>query len=162
MKRLLSGLLINTLISLPAIAQDSFGGLDFEEITAPHYRPGSIKHIVMFKFKPEVTDAEKRLGVEKFLQLEKTAIRNGKPYISSIITGSQNSHERLDMGFEQAFIVSFQSEGDRNYYVGTPFVTDPRYFDARHDDFKRFIAPLLLDGNKGVFVFDFQVDCRQC
>ena len=143
---------------LHAIAQDSSGAVDFKEITAPYYRLGEIKHIVMFHFKPEVNATEKQVAVERFLKLEKSAVRNGKPYISSIITGSQNSHEGLSMGFEQAFIVTFKSEGDRNYYVGTPLVTDPQYFDAMHDDFKKFITPLILADKKGALVFDFRVE----
>ena len=144
-------------MSLSAMAQDAKGGLDFKEITAPHYRSGKIAHIVMFNFKLEVTATEKQAAVEKFLELKQSAVRNGKPYISSIISGSQNSHEGLHMGFEQAFIVTFESEGDRNYYVGTPLVTDPQYFDAKHNDFKKFIKPLLLD-NKGALVFDFSIE----
>lgn len=144
-------------MSLPAMAQDAKGGLDFKEITAPHYRPGKIAHIVLFNFKPEVTTAEKQVAIERFLDLKQSAVRNGKPYISSIITGSQNSHEGLSMGFDQGFIVTFQSEGDRNYYVGIPLVTDPLYFDAKHNDFKKFIKPLLLD-NKGALVFDFSIE----
>jgi hypothetical protein len=158
MKKFLSALLMNPLMSLHAIAQDSSGLVNFKEITAPHYRCGEIKHIVMFHFKPEVNANEKQVVVERFLELEKSALRNGKPYILSIKTGGQNSHEGLSMGFEQAFIVTFKSEGDRNYYVGTPLVNDPQYFDAMHDDFKKFIAPLILADKKGALVFDFRVE----
>ena len=123
--------------------------------TSHTYNPGNIKHIVIFKYKDSVTPKQKKDVIQRFLHLQKSKRPGEKsPYIVSIITGSQNSGEKASMGFEQAFIVTFCSEGDRNYYVGTPVVSDPAYYDRNHAEFKKFVAPLLADNN-GVLVFDF-------
>jgi hypothetical protein len=92
------------------------------------------------------------------MALKKASKRNGVSYIASIITGSQNSLEQLSKGYEQGFIVTFRSEGDRNYYVGTPAVVDPQYYDLLYQEFKNFVEPYLNDGANGALVFDFKVD----
>lgn len=156
MKKLLSALLINPLITMPAFARDT-GGAGAAEITARDYRPGRIEHIVLFQYKPGVSEAEKAEVRQRFLALKTTAHRDGQPYIRALVTGKQNSLENLHMGFEQGFVLTFDSEGDRNYYVGTPAVTDPLYLDPQHDAFKEYVTPLLLEGNHGALVFDFRV-----
>ncbi len=124
--------------------------------TSSHYKQGTVKHIVLFRYAKNVTSAEKEEIKTRFLNLQQQAKRNGVPYIQSITTGQQSSGEEADGGFEQGFIVTFASEGDRNYYVGTPIVTDPRYYDPAHAAFKEFVGPFLLpEKNKGVLVFDF-------
>ncbi len=90
------------------------------KFTAPDYKPGLIKHIVLFRYAPTVTPQQKLEVVQRFLSLQRRCKRNGKPYLVSIQTGSQNSGEGVDQMMEQAFIVTFRSEGDRNYYVGSP------------------------------------------
>ncbi len=128
-------------------------GNKFEEFTAPDYKPGIIRHVVLFRYKPEVGDAQRMAVLLRFRNLKNSALRNGRPYIISIHAGRQNSHEGLGQNFDQIFIVKFRSEGDRNYYVGTPAVTDPAFYDPQHQKFKEFIAPLLADN--GSLVFDF-------
>lgn len=128
-----------------------------EQITATSYRPGKVEHIVLFKYRPDVSDQTRLLVTERFLSLQKQCLRNNVPYIVSIVTGAQNSLEGLDRGFDQGFIVTFSSEGDRNYYVGMPVVNDRRFFDAKHDEFKNFVKPFLQPGTEGVLVFDFRV-----
>ncbi|MGN2498402.1 Dabb family protein [Serratia bockelmannii] len=125
--------------------------------TAPDYKPGLLKHIVLFKYKKTVTPAQREDVVSRFLSLKRTQ-RPGAdaPYILSIVEGRQNSGEGVDGGFEQGFIVTFKSEGDRNYYVGKPLVESPGDYDEAHDAFKRFVAPLLSETN-GVLVFDFSL-----
>jgi len=157
MSRLLSALLVNSIMVLPAVAQDASGGYTDQTITDTHYRPGRLEHIVLFKFKPDITSDAKRLIVERFLGLKDSALRQGKPYIVSIVSGSQNSLEGLGKGYEQGFIVTFNSEGDRNYYVGRPAVNDPKYFDPAHEAFKHFVRPYLSESDDGVLVFDFSV-----
>ena len=123
--------------------------------TAHTYNPGKIKHIVLFKYKDSVTPEQKKEVIQRFLHLKQSR-RTGekRPYIDSITTGPQSSGEKASLGFEQAFIVTFRSEGDRNYYVGTPVVDDPIYYDKQHAEFKQFVGPLLAENN-GVLVFDY-------
>ena len=126
--------------------------------TNHEYKPGTIKHIVMFKYKNTVTPEQKNEVIRRFLDLQKSVRTDGsRPYIESISSGFQNSNENADMGFEQAFVVTFTSEGDRNYYVGEPIVRNPSLIDNNHVGFKRFVGPLLADVN-GVLVFDFRAD----
>ncbi|MGQ5837771.1 Dabb family protein [Serratia sp. IR-2025] len=125
--------------------------------TAEDYKPGLLKHIVLFRYKKNVTPSKKYAVVNRFLALRQS-IRPGasSPYILSIVEGMQNSGEGVDGGFEQGFIVTFKSEGDRNYYVGKPLVDTEGDYDEAHDAFKQFVAPLLSDDN-GVLVFDFSL-----
>jgi hypothetical protein len=121
--------------------------------TSKTYNPGIVKHIVIFKYKDSVTMEQKKDIIQRFLNLKQSRRPGEKdPYIISITTGSQSSGEKVSLGFEQAFIVTFQSEGDRNYYVGTPVVDDPVHYDKQHADFKKFVGPLLAENN-GVLVF---------
>jgi hypothetical protein len=111
---------------------------------------------VLFRYAETVT-AEQRLEAKRrFLTLQSECVRDGHPYIVSIETGAQSSGEGADQGLEQGFIVTFASEGDRNFYVGRPIVRDAAYFDGAHQTYKDFVGPLLAPG--GVVVFDFVVE----
>ncbi|HFI5337023.1 TPA: Dabb family protein [Serratia liquefaciens] len=132
-----------------AYADDMFDALSLKNketgskmFTAHNYHLGIIKHIVLFKYKDNVTPAQKKEVIQRFLKLRESK-RPGEqhPYVMSITTGSQSSGEKASMGFEQAFIVTFSSEGDRNYYVGTPLVEDPVYYDQNHAEFKKICWP---------------------
>ena len=57
-----------------------------------------------------------------------------------------------------AFVVRFASEGDRNFYVGAPIVTDPAYCDRQHHAFKGIVGPRLDRQGAGVLVFDFRAE----
>lgn len=136
-----------------SLENKDIGNKDF---TANNYHPGIIKHIVLFRYKDSVTPEQKTAVIQRFLTLRDSKRPGEKhPYVISITTGSQNSGEKTSLGFEQAFIVTFRSEGDRNYYVGTPIVDNPIYYDKSHADFKKFVGPLLAEEH-GVLVFDFR------
>jgi hypothetical protein len=124
-----------------------------QEFTSPDYKPGLIRHIVLFRHAPGVTDAQKEEAKTRFLALQDLCIRNGERYIISIDTGSNISGEGASQGLEQGFIVTFKSQGDRNYYVGQPVVMNPNHYESAHQAFKDFVGP-LLDTN-GSLVFDF-------
>ena len=157
MRKIIFILLIALFSSSPAFSSGSLTEAETRELTNQNYRPGKIEHIVLFKYKPEISATEKQLVIKQFLSLKNECLRNGTPYIASIVTGQQNSFEKLDQGYEQAFIVSFNSEVDRNYYAGKPLINDPNYFDPKHEQFKKFIGPLLMPNSEGVLVFDFRV-----
>ncbi|WP_439070506.1 Dabb family protein (plasmid) [Serratia nevei] len=144
---------INPSIYDELVSPSQSAGSDIQ--TASDYRPGILKHIVLFKYKQDVTQAQRNEVVNRFLAL-KSSKRHGEssPYIISIIEGVQNSREGVGGGFEQAFIVTFKSEGDRNYYVGRPLVEKSGFYDEAHDEFKQYVAP-LLSGDSGALVFDF-------
>lgn len=165
MRILITSLAAGTLLFLPTLTGQAeslwgFGGptevslhpTKPEEFTATDYKPGVIRHIVFLRYKPEVSDAQRMAIRERFRNLKNTSLRNGLPYIASIKSGSQHSYKGLDQGFDQVFIIKFLSEGDRNYYVGTPTVTNPAYFDPAHQKFKEVIDPLLTE--HGLMAFD--------
>ena len=133
---------------LPTIAQAK---------THPAYRPGIIRHFVSFKFKAGTSDEQIQNVKERFLALKQQCLRNGAHYIKSIETGYANSFEGADEGKQIAFLVTFQSEGDRNYYVGQPLISDlqPEFYDAKHLEFKKMVGP-LLETSGGAFVFDYR------
>jgi len=122
--------------------------------TAPDFHPGVVRHMVMFRYKASASAAARAEVTARFLHLVQDSRRpDGKRFVQSIETGMQSSGEGSDDGLQQAFLVTFRSEGDRNFYVGKPVVTDPAYFDPAHEAFKEFAAAYL----DKVVVFDFTV-----
>ncbi|WP_307852516.1 Dabb family protein [Glaciihabitans sp. dw_435] len=128
---------------------------DAAAFTARDFRPGAIRHIVLFRFRDGTSDTQMDDVERRFRALAYTPRDDGLPYILSIDAGPQMSLEGAGSGFDRGFIVTFASVGDRNFYVGTPVVSDPRHVDAEHDAFKRWVAPLLAPD--GVVVFDLTV-----
>lgn len=140
------------------VSDSSESSIPTQDIVSRQYRVGAIEHIVLFRFKPDVSDVLRSEVESQVLALADSEHRDGSGrYIVSITLGLQNSPEGLGHGFEFGFRVRFASEGDRNYYVGQPFVTSPALFDLRHDAFKHFVGPLLHPGPSGVLVFDYRV-----
>ena len=116
-----------------------------------------ITHVVGFKYKPTITQAEKEEVLSRFLALKQACKRDGNSYIESLVGGDcTGSLERLTRGFEQVFVATFSNVDDFNYYLGQPFSAS---FDPAHDEFKNFVFPLLsVDENgqtNGVVVLDF-------
>jgi hypothetical protein len=136
------------------VLQEELARVGVERFTSADYHPGLVRHIVMFRYALGVSDAQKAEIRDHFLALRHLCLRHGHPYVLSIETGTQRSGEGADYGLEQAFIVTFSSEGDRNYYVGQPVVTDASYYDPAHQAFKNFVAPFLNSTN-GAVVFDY-------
>lgn len=125
-----------------------------QRFTAPDFRPGTVRHMVMFQFRPTATAAERQEVTRRFLELATHSRRpNGAPVVASLEAGPQNSGENADLGLDYGYLVTFRSEGDRNYYVGRPIVHTSGCFDPAHDAFKKFAAPFLAN----VVVFDFTV-----
>ncbi len=126
-----------------------------DRFTAPDYKPGVVRHVVLFRYAAGVSPAQKTEVRRRFLALRGLCRRDGHPYLVSIDNGSQTSGEGADQGLEDGFIVTFRSEGDRNYYVGQPVIADPAHYEPAHQAFKDFVGPLLDAG--GALVFDFTV-----
>ncbi|MGX7345415.1 Dabb family protein [Acetobacter pasteurianus] len=125
-----------------------------QRFTAPDFRPSTVRHMVMFQFRPTATAAERQEVTRRFLELATHSRRpNGAPVVASLEAGPQNSGENADLGLDYGYLVTFRSEGDRNYYVGRPIVHTSGCFDPTHDAFKKFAAPFLVK----VVVFDFTV-----
>ncbi|MBX9769114.1 MAG: Dabb family protein, partial [Bdellovibrionales bacterium] len=133
---------------LPAIAATPLPNLTLaqaQRITHPGYRPGYVKHFVAFRFQTALSKNQIAEVARRFKALELQCQRDGRPYIKSIDIGVANSFEGADQDKTLGVIVTFQSEGDRNYYVGQPLI-DQKFrglYDPAHVAFKEFVGPLL-------------------
>jgi hypothetical protein len=127
-----------------------------QRFAAPDYKLGIVRHIVLFRYKDNVSPALRNEVTRVFLAMQKNSLRNGQPFIVSIETGGQHSGEGMSQNLEQAFIVTFRSQGDRNYFVGQPIISDQRYYEPVHQQFKAFVGSLLAPD--GVLVFDYTVE----
>lgn len=123
-----------------------------EVFTSRGYLPQLVRHIVFFRYRPEVTAVERDEIARRFRALAATRRADGATYIVSIEAGLQASGEGAGQEFDLGVVVTFSSVGDRNYYVGSPVIEDARFFDGSHDEFKRYAAPSL--DSAGVQVFD--------
>jgi hypothetical protein len=93
-------------------------------------------HVVSFKFKPEVKQAQIDEVVNAFRDLKKKI-----PAIKEFSWGTNVSPETHDKGFTHAFILGFKSEKDRDDYL----------VDPDHKAFGKIVGPVLAD----VFVIDY-------
>lgn len=99
---------------------------------------GSTKlyHVVSFKFKADAGKEQIDAVVNAFRDL-KTKIK----VIKEFSWGTNVSPEKHDKGFTHAFILSFNSEKDRDEYLVHP----------DHKAFGKIVGPVLAD----VFVVDY-------
>jgi hypothetical protein len=115
---------------------------------------GQVQHIVLFRFKDNVTQAQKKQVMVEYGSLKEKCVSPStkRPYILSFDAGLPNSPEGFDQKMEQGYILTFNNVTDRDYFVGQ----DHKYpFDPVHDNFKKFVVPLLRE--TGSIVFDFTV-----
>lgn len=127
MKTFLASLFV--LLSLTARAND----------TPPPRKPmktGTLQHVVLFKFKPEATPEKVAEIVAAF-----EALPSKIKEIKDFKWGTNNSPEKLDKGLTHAFILTFDSEKDRDTYLPHP----------AHKAFGTIVGPWLAD----VTVVDF-------
>ncbi len=74
-----------------------------------------LRHVVMFKFKDDSSEADVQKVVDAFRQLPSQI-----PQIASFEYGTNNSPEGLADGFTHCFLVTFKSEADREAYLPHP------------------------------------------
>lgn len=75
----------------------------------------SVQHIVLFKFKPETTDAKVKEIVAAF-----EALPSKISQIKDLKWGTNNSPEKHAHGLTHAFILTFDNEKDRDAYLPHP------------------------------------------
>ncbi|KAE8211891.1 hypothetical protein CF327_g4407 [Tilletia walkeri] len=102
-------------------------------------------HCVYLKYNSDVSAEQQADVFRQFYELKDACkSSSGEPYIAKIQCGSENtSTEGAGKGFDHAFVVTFSSAEDVKYYVDE---------DPKHDEFKKFVKPLLADA----FIFDFK------
>jgi len=79
----------------------------------------TIVHIVLFEFKPNVPLATINDVCRRMLNLKTECIHpeTKKPYVQSSSGGRDNSPEGQQGGFSHGFVVYFENEQDREYYL---------------------------------------------
>jgi gas vesicle protein len=98
---------------------------------------GQLRHVVAFKFKDGTTKEQIRQVEDAFRDLKKK-IKEIKAYE----WGTNISKENRNKGCTHGFILSFNSEKDRDTYIDHP----------AHKEFGKLVGPVLDD----VFVIDFR------
>ena len=99
-------------------------------------KKGKLRHVVAFKFKESASKAD--------IKKVEDAFGNLKNEIKAIVSyehGINNSPEKHNKGCTHAFILTFNSEKDRDDYLVAP----------AHKEFGKLVGPLVDD----VFVIDF-------
>ncbi|CAD5254521.1 MULTISPECIES: Dabb family protein [unclassified Imperialibacter] len=99
----------------------------------------SLRHVVLFKFKDTSSAEDVKKVVEAFEELPKKIKQ-----IKAFEWGTNNSPEGLNQGLTHAFILTFNSEKDRDDYLVHP----------DHKVFGGIVGPHL----DGVTVVDFWVE----
>ena len=95
-----------------------------------------LRHVVLFKFKPETPPEAIRKIEEAF-----NALPGVIPEIREFEWGINNSPEGFDKGFTHCFLLTFSSEEDRAIYLPHP----------KHMEFGTLLSPWLED----VLVVDY-------
>jgi cellobiose-specific phosphotransferase system component IIB len=111
-------------------------GFAAETKTKPNMHEGKLRHVVAFKFKPSATKEQIKQVEDAFRDLKKKVTE-----IQSYEWGINNSPENKNRGCTHGFILTFNSEKDRDAYLIHP----------QHKEFGKLVGPLLDD----VFVIDF-------
>lgn len=74
-----------------------------------------LRHVVLFKFKDESSEADVQTVIDAF-----EALPSKIPAIHAMEWGTDNSPEGLQDGFTHCFFLSFKSEEDRATYLPHP------------------------------------------
>lgn len=74
-----------------------------------------VKHVVLFKVKPEVNDQQIE---ELFSALHR--LRHSIPGLFDVSAGKNNSPEGLGRGFTHGFVMTFADESSRDAYLPHP------------------------------------------
>jgi len=79
----------------------------------------AIVHIVLFQFKPTVEEATVKDVSQRMLGLRQKCLHptSNQPYIKASVGGKDNSPEGQSGGLSHGFVVEFDNEEDRDYYL---------------------------------------------
>ncbi len=101
-----------------------------------------IRHIVLIKCKPEVSQEEID---QVFTAL--AALKESIPGILAFEIGENNSPEGINRGYTHAFTMDFVDEQARDAYLP----------HLEHEKVKIRVDQILAEGNDGVLVVDFSI-----
>ena len=103
---------------------------------SPKKGKSKLRHVVAFKFKESASAQDIRRVEDAF-----AALKGKIPQIQAFESGVNNSPEGLNKGCTHGYILTFNTEKDRDVYLVHP----------DHVEFGKLVKPLLAD----VFVIDF-------
>lgn len=133
-------MLLMAMFSLVMLGCESMKGGDCCAAGANPYE-GSIRHVVIFKFKESATEADIKKVEDAF-----AALKGQIPQIRDYEWGTNNSPEGLSKGFTHCFLVTFDTEADRDAYLPHP----------AHKAFVEILKPHLEEP----FVIDYEVKLK--
>ena len=76
---------------------------------------GPVRHVVVFKYKPEATPDQIRQVTEAFAAMQKTI-----PGITAFEHGVNNSPEKKNLGFTHVYLMTFTDAAARDTYLPHP------------------------------------------
>jgi hypothetical protein len=106
------------------------GLASFYLVSATVKSPKKLRHVVAFKFKPEVTDAQMQKATVDFLALKKKV-----PQIMELEGGPDLTYQKKGGKFTHCFIVTVQDEQQLGGYGAHP----------DHRAFSKSVDPLLAE-----------------
>lgn len=83
--------------------------------TAADHKDQLLRHVVLFQFKDTASPADVQHVIDEF-----QALPNKIPTIAGFEYGTDNSPEGLADGFTHCFLLTFNSEADRDVYLPHP------------------------------------------
>lgn len=83
--------------------------------SAPSSKKQVLRHVVCFQFKKEISQERQAQAIEDFL-----ALKNLIPEIKKFEGGEDISVEGLNKGFTHCYVLTFESEADRDSYIPHP------------------------------------------
>ncbi len=109
-----------------------------KEDSAKMEKDESVRHVVVFKYKPEATEAQIKVITDAF-----RALKDQIPGITGFEYGTNNSPEGLNQDFTHVYLLTFESVEARDTYLPHP----------KHGEFGE-----ILQGSgifDGAFVIDY-------
>ncbi|KAK4497919.1 hypothetical protein PRZ48_010574 [Zasmidium cellare] len=96
----------------------------------------TITHIVLFKYRSNITWTDFESHFSSFSSLKDRCLRNGKPYMLSMRMGKNRSWEPHSKGMTHGFVLEFASQDDLDYYLTQ---------DEVHAEFSKNAKPFVED-----------------
>ena len=129
--------------SIDAILQSNAKHTNNKNHASSHIAPTMtsstpITHIVLFKYRPDITWTDFQSHFDTFRTLQSRCIHpsTGKPYMLSLRMGQNNSWEPHNKGMTHGFVLEFASQDHLDYYL----LQDPV-----HLEFSRSAKHLIED-----------------
>ncbi|KAI1814407.1 stress responsive A/B barrel domain-containing protein [Poronia punctata] len=101
-----------------------------------------VNRMLLFQYKPSARAEDTSKAYKDLLALKDNCLRSGQPYIKSLTGGPNHSPEGHEDAMQYGFVMQFDNEADRDYYVD---------HDEAHKAYVRSIRDIIAK----VVVFDY-------